>query len=216
MKSIDIRSETAVKLLAEFLDMDVSYAQGEQATNAEHFAHGTRIRFIHWINGFLTESQQRFIRSFDPHSKIYLFTTQLFKYVSFLLDKLCFHRPSMMCHQPYRPLNTWIHVDGSIQTADVQGHALLETGTRGPAPDPGHVHGRGPCHGLRQADVIPLSTPTTVITTTIDSEVTAMKAVVGAHVVTGDLIVLRKRIALSSYLVRPAQGVKHQTRRPLR
>ncbi|KAI0804799.1 hypothetical protein BC629DRAFT_1664323 [Irpex lacteus] len=34
MKSIDIRSESAVKLLAEFLDMDT----GER-TNAEHFAH---------------------------------------------------------------------------------------------------------------------------------------------------------------------------------
>lgn len=35
MKSIDIRSESAVKLLAEFLDMDTS-----ERVNAEHFAHG--------------------------------------------------------------------------------------------------------------------------------------------------------------------------------
>ncbi|TEB19918.1 hypothetical protein FA13DRAFT_1743749 [Coprinellus micaceus] len=34
MKSIDIRSESAVKLLAEFLDMD-----GGKSVNAEHFAH---------------------------------------------------------------------------------------------------------------------------------------------------------------------------------
>jgi hypothetical protein len=35
MKSIDIRSEAAVRLLAEFLDMD-----SEERSNAEHFAHG--------------------------------------------------------------------------------------------------------------------------------------------------------------------------------
>lgn len=36
MKSLDIRSEPAVRLLAEFLDMD----SGGERTNAEHFAHG--------------------------------------------------------------------------------------------------------------------------------------------------------------------------------
>lgn len=47
MKSIDIRSESAIKLLAEFLDMDVPYHIGEpdepsreRFPNAEHFAHG--------------------------------------------------------------------------------------------------------------------------------------------------------------------------------
>ena len=40
MKSIDIRSESAVKLLAEFLDMDVPYIEGRRLVNAEHFAHG--------------------------------------------------------------------------------------------------------------------------------------------------------------------------------
>jgi len=40
MKSIDIRSENAVKLLAEFLDMDTQYVPGERHVNAEHFAHG--------------------------------------------------------------------------------------------------------------------------------------------------------------------------------
>ncbi|KAK7436196.1 hypothetical protein VKT23_019272 [Stygiomarasmius scandens] len=39
MKSIDIRSESAVKLLAEFLDMDEPYFEGERHVNAEHFAH---------------------------------------------------------------------------------------------------------------------------------------------------------------------------------
>lgn len=37
MKSIDIRSESAVKLLGEFLDMD---AESSKHVNAEHFAHG--------------------------------------------------------------------------------------------------------------------------------------------------------------------------------
>jgi hypothetical protein len=37
MRSLDIRSEGAVKLLAEFLDMDT-----DTRTNAEHFAHGER------------------------------------------------------------------------------------------------------------------------------------------------------------------------------
>lgn len=40
MKAIDIRSESAVKLLAEFLDMDVPYVEGGRHVNAEHFAHG--------------------------------------------------------------------------------------------------------------------------------------------------------------------------------
>jgi hypothetical protein len=35
MKSLDIRSEGAVRLLAEFLDMDSG-----NRSNAEHFAHG--------------------------------------------------------------------------------------------------------------------------------------------------------------------------------
>lgn len=43
MKSIDIRSESAIKLLAEFLDMDTPYVPGERHVNAEHFAHGSFI-----------------------------------------------------------------------------------------------------------------------------------------------------------------------------
>ena len=39
MKSIDIRSEAAVNLLAEFLDMDMRNNGGGRK-NAEHFAHG--------------------------------------------------------------------------------------------------------------------------------------------------------------------------------
>ncbi|KAI0049098.1 hypothetical protein FA95DRAFT_1489782 [Auriscalpium vulgare] len=39
MKSIDIRSESAVKLLSEFLDMDTPYVPGGRHVNAEHFAH---------------------------------------------------------------------------------------------------------------------------------------------------------------------------------
>lgn len=40
MKAIDIRSESAVKLLSEFLDLDAPYIEGGRHINAEHFAHG--------------------------------------------------------------------------------------------------------------------------------------------------------------------------------
>ena len=40
MKAIDIRSESSIKLLAEFLDMDKPYCEGRRFPNAEHFAHG--------------------------------------------------------------------------------------------------------------------------------------------------------------------------------
>ncbi|KAJ7187166.1 hypothetical protein C8R46DRAFT_1342346 [Mycena filopes] len=39
MKGIDIRSESAVKLLSEFLDLDAPYVEGGRHINAEHFAH---------------------------------------------------------------------------------------------------------------------------------------------------------------------------------
>ena len=41
MKSLDIRSEPAVRLLSEFLDMDAD--PGHERANAEHFAHGASI-----------------------------------------------------------------------------------------------------------------------------------------------------------------------------
>jgi len=41
MKSMDIRSESAVKLLAEFLDMDTHHESDNIHLHAEHFAHGT-------------------------------------------------------------------------------------------------------------------------------------------------------------------------------
>ncbi|KAJ7242354.1 hypothetical protein B0H12DRAFT_849431 [Mycena haematopus] len=39
MKAIDIRSESAVKLLSEFLDLDAPYVEGGRHVNSEHFAH---------------------------------------------------------------------------------------------------------------------------------------------------------------------------------
>ncbi|KAG0696482.1 hypothetical protein DFH29DRAFT_196622 [Suillus ampliporus] len=39
MKSIDMRAESSVKLLAEFLDLDTPYIEGQRHPNAEHFAH---------------------------------------------------------------------------------------------------------------------------------------------------------------------------------
>lgn len=41
MKSLDIRSEPAVRLLSEFLDMDAEH--GHEHDNAEHFAHGQSV-----------------------------------------------------------------------------------------------------------------------------------------------------------------------------
>lgn len=41
MKSIDLRSEVAIKLLSEFLDMGGTYVEGNRYPNAEHFVHGT-------------------------------------------------------------------------------------------------------------------------------------------------------------------------------
>ena len=55
MKSIDIRSESAIKLLAEFLDMDTQYVAGDRHVNAEHFAHGpSRVLSAAPILGFGT------------------------------------------------------------------------------------------------------------------------------------------------------------------
>lgn len=56
MKSIDIRSESAVKLMAEFLDMD----SGGDRKNAEHFAHG-KFKFI------LLQSQRLMIVSIEVY-----------------------------------------------------------------------------------------------------------------------------------------------------
>ncbi|KAJ7578349.1 hypothetical protein C8J56DRAFT_797856 [Mycena floridula] len=39
MKVVDIRSETAVRRIAEFLDMDGRYGEGTRYRNAEHFVH---------------------------------------------------------------------------------------------------------------------------------------------------------------------------------
>jgi hypothetical protein len=50
MKSIDIRSESAIKLLAEFLDMDTPYVPGERHVNAEHFAHGPSTLAHPWLH----------------------------------------------------------------------------------------------------------------------------------------------------------------------
>ena len=46
MKAINIRSESAVKLVSEFLDMDVPYTPGGRHVNAEHFAHGQHFFFL--------------------------------------------------------------------------------------------------------------------------------------------------------------------------
>ena len=52
LKSLDIRSESTVKLLSEFLDMDQPYVEGEPHPIAEHFAHGM-LSFLHFLDYFL-------------------------------------------------------------------------------------------------------------------------------------------------------------------
>ena len=59
MKSLDIRSESAVKLLAEFLDIDAEYDAENPRANAEHFAHGqntfsplTKKKLTHFFQSF--------------------------------------------------------------------------------------------------------------------------------------------------------------------
>jgi hypothetical protein len=47
MKSIDIRSDAAIRLLAEFLDMSEASTEDGRHANAEHFAHGKRPYSFH-------------------------------------------------------------------------------------------------------------------------------------------------------------------------
>ena len=73
MKSIDIRSESAVKLIAEFLDMDVDRSGGVgDRKNAEHFAHGESSPFLPllYIKTDAGLSVQSFIVIYGVHLEI--------------------------------------------------------------------------------------------------------------------------------------------------
>ena len=61
MKSIDIRSEPAVKLLAEFLDIDAEYDSEDPRANAEHFAHGMQHAHLDFV--ILTSGSSRCARA---------------------------------------------------------------------------------------------------------------------------------------------------------
>ena len=87
MKSLDIRSEPAVRLLAEFLDMD----SGGNRVNAEHFAHGKRLSTFHSFDKYdwhvsqrnsdkRTYGLQSYIAIFDHHTKALQLTTRMFRY----------------------------------------------------------------------------------------------------------------------------------------
>lgn len=74
MKAIDIRSETAVKLLAEFLDMDAPYVEGGRHVNAEHFAHG-EIMF-NWLAHIILKAfieVYSYVRS--PYKDLFVYDT---------------------------------------------------------------------------------------------------------------------------------------------
>ena len=75
MKSIDIRSESAVKLLSEFLDMDAPYTPGERHVNAEHFAHGQCFFFflaLRIVPHFCSEVYS-YVRS--PYKNLFVYDT---------------------------------------------------------------------------------------------------------------------------------------------
>ena len=72
MKSVDIRSESAVKLIAEFLDMDRSGGVGDRK-NAEHFAHGKSYPFLPLLYFIKTDAgllAQNFIVIYGVHLEI--------------------------------------------------------------------------------------------------------------------------------------------------
>ncbi len=48
MKSLDIRSEPAIRLLSEFLDMDSEH--GHERAKAEHFAHGESMMLLPFLS----------------------------------------------------------------------------------------------------------------------------------------------------------------------
>ena len=101
MKSIDIRSESAIKLLAEFLDMDTQYVAGERHINAEHFAHGPshflgaapilafRISSVALV--FFFFFFQKYIAICARHIGISAYTIQLCKYVRTAAAIYCVH-----------------------------------------------------------------------------------------------------------------------------
>jgi hypothetical protein len=101
MKSIDIRSESAIKLLAEFLDMDTQYVAGERHINAEHFAHGpSYVLGAAPILAFQVSSDalvflvfffQKYIAICARHTGISAYTIQLYKYVRTAAAINCVH-----------------------------------------------------------------------------------------------------------------------------
>ena len=71
MKSIDIRSESAVKLISEFLDMDTPYTPGGRHVNAEHFAHGQPLCFALRIVSHNYPEVYSYVRS--PYKDLFVY-----------------------------------------------------------------------------------------------------------------------------------------------
>lgn len=76
MKAIDIRSESAVKLIAEFLDLDEPYTAGGRHVNAEHFAHGESF-----------SSEKRTLAQSLPSSEVYCYVRSPYRDL-FVYDKV--------------------------------------------------------------------------------------------------------------------------------
>ena len=82
MKAIDIRSESAVKLLAEFLDMDTPYAEGERFPNAEHFAHGKSCDLQFSVVRYDPLSKQTGSNLREPITELYCYLRSPYKSLS--------------------------------------------------------------------------------------------------------------------------------------
>ena len=73
MKSIDIRSESAVKLISEFLDIDAPYTPGGRHVNAEHFAHGQPSSFGSQNHCLQCSEVYSYVRS--PYKDLFVYDT---------------------------------------------------------------------------------------------------------------------------------------------
>lgn len=80
IKTIDLRCETGVKLLAEMLDVGTPYVEGHRHLNAEHFAHGESIHPP--VSLFVVKNEpswQNFTPFYGRPTRASTFTTELCK-----------------------------------------------------------------------------------------------------------------------------------------
>ena len=155
MKSLDIRSEPAVKLLAEFLDMDADMECPNPRANAEHFAHGEHIalRLRAFMNATIRLELYSYLRSPFRDLSVYDSVVQVCESPLSLLTLAraqCFMLISMIPLRTFHHLVGWSepvngtvrrHVDApSHQNRDPRVHAARIIV---PAAVHAHAHARG-------------------------------------------------------------------------